>query len=103
MEFYVLGLVASIAFVMMGDAPSWRCMIIVTALALLAAAVLDTAIPYLEDQLRWPHRSEVVVHLFGRYGLSLEGLFALPVAIIAAAVAARRNWVRIRDPNDLRR
>jgi hypothetical protein len=86
----------------LGDSPSWSRTIIGCLLGVAAGFTADIAWPWL---LRLPPealRHWVMLQLIGPFGLTFNILY-VPLAVLAAAVAARRQWVRIRDPNDLRR
>ena len=98
MSGYVIFAIAAGLFVFLGDTPGWSRTIFGFAIALVTGLAVDFATPMVMGIFSDP----VVVRLSATYGLSLNGLLYLPLALIAVTVAARQRWVRRRDPNDLR-
>jgi hypothetical protein len=99
---YIPILVGLASFALMGDTPSWRRTLIIGVLGLLLGAVADTAYPYLIGMPLALVQHIVAVPLVGPYGLSIVSVTILPIAILAAMVAARRAGIRPIPPNDLR-
>jgi len=93
------GLVAAWA---MGDSPKWWRVVPASLLGFLAGAAADVAFPYVTQMPARLVDHFVAVPLIGHYGLSSDGLFAIPLGVLGAAIAALRNYNRIRSPNDLR-
>lgn len=100
----LIGLLAgSVSAWAIGNSSSWWRVIPATVLGLSVAVAVDMAYPYLDrmtpDMLaRW-----VALPLIGPYGLTLDGMIAIPLGLVGAALAALRNYNRIAAPNDLRR
>lgn len=84
-----------------GDSRDWLRTIAGIVIGLVVGAGADIAMPWLlglpNDYLE--HR--VLVPVIGPYGPSPVAVI-LPLAILGAAMAARRIWVAPRAPSDLR-
>jgi hypothetical protein len=98
----ILGLVTgSVAMFAMGDGPGWGRLILATIAGLVVGLGIDVGLMVLSGPL--VARTAVMLPLYSPYGLTESGLIAIPFSLVGAVLAARRNWVRISDPNDLRR
>jgi hypothetical protein len=94
----LLGLATgSVAMFAMGDSPGWGRLVLATLAGLAVGLGIDVVM-----SVSLASRA-VVLPLYPPFGLTESGLIAIPFSLIGAALAARRNWARIRDPNDLRR
>lgn len=84
-----------------GDSRAWLRTIAAMIAGLVVGMAADIALPWALGLSNAALERRVLVPLIGPYGPSMV-IFLLPFAILGAAVAARRVWVRPRDRNDLR-
>jgi xanthine/uracil permease len=87
----------------MGQDPGWPRIILATLLGLIVGVAADLFYPEFMGMKTAARDAWVAVPLFGPYGLSFDSFISIPLGLLGAAVAARRNYNRITSPNDLRR
>ena len=96
-------LTGGIAALAMGSSPSWARVMIASFLGFAVGTAVDIGLTMLLGiESGVAALAAVALPVYGPYGFTQAGLIAIPFSLIGAAMAALRNYNRIRGPNDLR-